>query len=118
MKVIEKPWGTETWITSTAYYIVRRLYVRKGEAVSLQYHKEKVETFYIIRGSAEYTLQRAGEKEPVIRVVKAGDVLEHRPYDVHRQRALEDFEFIEVSTPQMDDIVRLQDDYGREEKDL
>lgn len=113
-KVVQKPWGTETWLTSTAYYIMRHLFVKKGEAVSLQYHKEKVETLYIIKGSAEYTLQRAGEKDAKIRIVKAGDVLEHRPYDIHRQRALEDFEFIEVSTPQIDDIVRLEDDYGRE----
>lgn len=116
LKVYERPWGSETWITSTAYYIVRKLLIRKGQAVSLQYHKEKVETLYILRGSAEYTLQRAGESEPIVRIVKAGDVLEHRPYDIHRQRALEDFEFIEVSTIQLDDIVRIQDDYGREEK--
>ncbi len=112
LKVVEKPWGTETWIASNEHYICRILHIRKGESVSLQYHEKKVETLYIEEGTAEYTFQRPGE-EVQTWIIKPGDVLEHRPYEIHRERALEDMKIIEISTPEIDDIVRLDDDYGR-----
>jgi len=112
-KVVEKPWGYETWITSNEYYICRILDVKKGEAVSLQYHEEKLETIYILEGTAEYYIQKPGE-EMQKRIIKPGDILEHQPYEIHREIALEDFKFFEVSTPHMDDIIRVEDKYGRE----
>ncbi len=112
-KIIERPWGIEKVITETAYYIVREITIKKGKAVSMQYHREKVETLYVLSGSATYWLKKVGEEEFTTKVAKKGDILEHRPYEVHRERALEDFTFIEISTTQAEDIVRLEDDYGR-----
>jgi len=111
-RIVEKPWGTETWIASNEHYICRILHIKKGASVSLQYHEKKVETLYIEEGSAEYTFQRPGEERQTW-IIRAGDILEHRPFEIHREKALEDMKIIEVSTPEIDDIIRLEDDYGR-----
>lgn len=115
MKVVEKPWGQEIWVTANEFYVVRILHVRKGGRVSLQYHEKKVETLYIDQGTARYTLQRPGEERQE-RILKPGDVIEHRPFEIHREEALEDLRIIEVSTPEMDDIIRVEDDYGRADR--
>ena len=111
-KIVEKPWGYEKWIANNEHNVVRELLIRKGEAVSLQYHEKKVETLYVIEGKALYTLERPGEKRTE-RVIGPGTILNQYPYEIHRQRALEDFRFIEVSTPELEDIIRLEDDYNR-----
>ncbi|MTI94686.1 MAG: cupin [Firmicutes bacterium] len=111
-KIVEKPWGTEEWIAHNEFYVLRILNIKKGARVSLQYHEQKVESLYIDKGSAIYTFQRPGG-EVEERIIKAGDILEHRPYEIHREEALEDMRIIEVSTPEIDDIIRLDDDYGR-----
>ena len=110
--IVEKPWGTERWIACNAHYALRELVIRAGHAVSLQYHERKIETLYVLEGSAVYYTQEPGE-EMQERIVKAGDILSNHPYLIHRQRAIEDFRFIEVTTPELDDIIRLQDDYNR-----
>ncbi|WP_455735332.1 cupin [Caproiciproducens sp.] len=110
--IMEKPWGTEELIAQNDHYIIRKLTIRTGQAVSLQYHKEKIETLYVLSGTATYYRQRPGE-EMTETVVGPGDIIENHPYELHRERAIEDFVFIEVSTPQMEDIVRVEDDYGR-----
>lgn len=110
--IVEKPWGFEKWIACNEHYIVRELCIKKGHAVSLQYHERKIETLYVLKGTSVYTLQKPGE-EKTERIIGPGEILNQYPYQIHRQRALEDFVFIEVSTPELDDIVRLEDDYGR-----
>lgn len=112
MKVIKKPWGEELWISSNKHYIIRILHLNKGERVSFHYHKKKIETLYIIKGKAKYILQKPGE-DVQERIIKPGDVLEHEPFEIHREEALEDMEIIEISTPPIEDIVRVEDDYGR-----
>jgi mannose-6-phosphate isomerase len=112
VRVVEKPWGTETWIASNEHYICRILRIRKGASVSLQYHTRKVETLFIEEGSAIYTLEKPGLPRQT-RILNAGEIIEHRPYEIHRQQALEDMKIIEVSTPEINDIVRLEDEYGR-----
>lgn len=112
MQIIQKPWGEEMWITSNEHYVFRILHIKKGASVSLQYHRKKVETLYIEKGSAEYTIQRPGELRQVC-LIRAGDILEHQPYEIHREKALEDMKIIEISTPEIDDIIRLEDEYGR-----
>ena len=111
-EIVEKPWGTEKWIDCNEYYAVRELLVKKGHAVSLQYHEKKIETLYVLEGRAVYTTQD-DEGNLVERIVGPGEIMKNYPYVIHRQRALEDFRFIEVSTPQLDDIIRVQDDYNR-----
>lgn len=110
--IVQKPWGYEKWIACNECYVVRELLIRKGCAVSLQYHERKIETLYILEGSALYTLQLPNE-ERTERIIGPGEILNQFPYQIHRQRALEDFRFIEISTPELEDIVRLEDDYGR-----
>ena len=111
-EIVTKPWGTEKWIECNEHYVVRELLIKKGQAVSLQYHEKKIETLYVLEGKALHSTQRPGEEKREIEV-GPGDIIKNLPYEIHRQRALEDFRFIEVTTPQLEDIIRLEDDYNR-----
>lgn len=111
-EIVVKPWGTEKWIDCNSHYVVRELLIRKGHAVSLQYHEKKIETLYVLEGTAVYTTQdKSGEM--IERIVGPGAIMKNYPFVIHRQRALEDFRFIEVTTPQLEDIIRVEDDYAR-----
>lgn len=116
MPVFDRPWGSEILVCENEFYVLRIFDIRKGARVSLHYHTRRVETLYVDRGSARYWLQRPGEPG-VERIIRAGDVIHHQPFEVHRQEALEDLRLIEVSTPPADDIVRVEDDYGRADTD-
>jgi len=109
---VDKPWGYELIYAVTERYCGKLLFVRAGEALSLQYHRKKDETIYVHEGRAELEIGRQGE-EPTRVVVGPGDSFRLRPGTVHRMRALEDTLFLEVSTPELDDVVRLEDRYGR-----
>ena len=114
-KIVENPWGREVWVEENEKYICRILHLKKDCAVSLQYHKHKLETLYVISGKATYIFQRPGE-EKITRTIGPGDILNHKPYEVHREIAIEDTVLFEVCTPEIDDIIRLEDSYGRENK--
>ena len=109
---IPQPWGEEIRICDNDRYALRIFEIRKGARVSRHYHTRKIETLYVDAGSARYWIERPGE-EPAELILRAGDVIEHHPFEIHRQEALEDLRLIEVCTPPMDDIVRIEDDYGR-----
>jgi mannose-6-phosphate isomerase len=109
---VDKPWGYELIYAVTERYCGKLLFVRAGEALSLQYHRDKDETIYVHEGRAELEIGRQGE-EPTPGLVGPGDSVRLRPGTVHRMRALEDTLFLEVSTPELDDVVRLEDRYGR-----
>jgi len=109
---VEKPWGYELIYAVTERYCGKLLFVRAGEALSLQYHRKKDETIYVHEGRAELEIGRQGE-EPTPVLVGPGDSFRLRPGTVHRMRALEDTLFLEVSTPELDDVVRFEDRYGR-----
>jgi mannose-6-phosphate isomerase len=109
---VDKPWGYELIYAVTERYCGKLLFVRAGEALSLQYHRKKDETIYVHEGRAELEIGRQGE-EPTPVLVGPGDSFRLRPGTVHRMRALEDTLFVEVSTPELDDVVRLEDRYGR-----
>lgn len=111
LKIIEKPWGREIWFAVEDEYAGKILEVRKGGKLSLQYHKRKKETMYVLEGRMKL-IHAGGE----MLVEKGGGSVTLEPGDRHRVEALEDLKVIEVSTPHLDDIVRLQDDYGRKEK--
>ena len=110
---VEKPWGYELIWALTDEYCGKILFVKAGEALSLQFHRKKDESWLIHSGRAELEMGEAGETVPNLEVVGAGAAFRIRPGTVHRIKALEDTTIIEVSTPQIDDVVRLEDRYGR-----
>ena len=111
---VEKPWGYELIYAETEKYAGKILFVFIGHQLSLQYHKVKDETMYVYRGIIELELH---DPQGTRRVTKmsAGESCRIRPGCIHRLTALEDCEVLEVSTPELDDVVRLEDRYGRVE---
>ena len=112
MKRIEKPWGFEEIITLNDRYCFKRLFLKAGHKTSLQYHNLKHETMYFLSGKA-WLETHTGEGVVERRLVGPGDYAEVTPLTVHRVLAEEDTLYVEASTPELDDIVRLQDDYQR-----
>ena len=110
---VEKPWGHELIWARAENYAGKLLSVDAGHALSLQFHREKDESWYVLEGRVELELAAAGEKATAKEVVTRGAAYRIRPGTVHRIRALEDTVILEVSTPQLDDVVRLEDSYGR-----
>lgn len=111
----DKPWGREIWFAHTAAYAGKILEVKKGHRLSLQYHEQKMETIYIFSGKIKFTVGTA-EESLEERILESGDKYDILPYTIHRIEALEDSKIFEVSTPELEDIVKLQDDYGRSGK--
>ncbi len=112
MKIVEKPWGRELWIAHTEQYALKIIEVKKGHRSSLQYHEKKHEHIYIDEGRLEVEWENdTGKMET--RVLEPGDVIENKPGRKHRVTPLEDVRLIEVSTPELDDVVRVEDDYNR-----
>jgi mannose-6-phosphate isomerase len=113
-KRVEKPWGYEIWWARTDRYVGKVLHVRKGESLSLQYHNVKEETIRIQSGRLLLEIGAAGAEGDLRRVeMGPGDVMHIAPRTVHRMTGLEDCDVLEVSTPELDDVVRLEDRYGR-----
>ena len=113
---VEKPWGYELIWAETDDYVGKVLFVRNGHALSLQYHEVKDESWYVQSGRAALELGTVGGELEELEIA-AGDSFRFRPGTVHRVTALEDTTVIEVSTPHLDDVVRLDDRYGRPERD-
>ncbi len=110
---VEKPWGWELIWAHAEGYAGKLLFVRAGHALSLQFHREKDESWYVESGRAELQLGDTGEALLNTEIVRPGACFRFRPGTVHKLKALEDTTILEVSTPQLDDVVRLEDDYGR-----
>jgi mannose-6-phosphate isomerase-like protein (cupin superfamily) len=110
---VEKPWGYELRYAHTDRYAGKLLHVDRGHRLSLQYHERKDETSYLLRGRL---LLVKGEREDALweQIVEPGTCWRNRPGDIHTVEALEDSDVLEVSTPELDDVVRLSDNYGRE----
>jgi mannose-6-phosphate isomerase len=111
---VEKPWGWEVIWAQTDTYVGKILFVKAGESLSLQFHVEKDESWYVQSGRAKLELGDAGAAVLNEAVITPGESFHFAPGTVHRVSALEDTTIIEVSTPQLDDVVRLEDQYGRE----
>jgi len=109
---IEKPWGSEDWLYVGNQYVVKRLFMKAGHSCSLQFHREKHETVYVVAGVMDFTFGQQGESLRVERL-STGDCRIISPGEVHRMKAVEDCTYLEASTPQLEDVVRLVDDYGR-----
>jgi mannose-6-phosphate isomerase len=111
---VEKPWGHELIFAVTDRYAGKLLHVKAGEAISLQFHNVKDEAWYILDGRVQLELGAPGERLLAREVVSSGAAFRFEPGTVHRVRAIEDTTIVEVSTPELDDVVRLEDAYGRE----
>jgi len=110
--IVEKPWGYEVRWAITERYLGKILHVRKGEALSLQYHERKDEALLITRGAIDAEL---GVEDGDLKTVRMseGDTIHLTPGTRHRFTAVEDTDIFEVSTPEIDAVVRLEDRYGR-----
>ncbi len=113
MERVDKPWGYELIWARTDRYVGKVLHIGAGKRLSLQYHERKDETILVWKG--ELALE-VGEHESRLerRVLGPGEAIHVTPGLRHRMEALTDCDVFEVSTPELDDVVRLADDYGRE----
>lgn len=110
---VDKPWGYELIWAETDDYVGKLLHVSAGESLSLQYHEEKRETLHVLSGEIELLI---GEDEDGLREVTVGPgtSIDVTPGTIHRITVVEDADVLEASTTELDDVVRLEDDYGRE----
>jgi mannose-6-phosphate isomerase len=108
---VEKPWGHEIIWAHTGDYVGKMLFIRKGHKLSLQYHRTKEETIYLHSGEMLFTVGEEGAL--TVKTLRPGDAYHIPPGLRHRMEAVQDCEVFEVSTPQLDDVVRLEDAYGR-----
>ena len=111
---VEKPWGWELIWADAEQYVGKLLFIRAGEALSLQYHERKHESWLVHEGRANLELGEAGTGELELIEVASGDAFRYPPGTLHRVTALEDTLILEVSTPHLGDVVRVEDRYGRE----
>jgi mannose-6-phosphate isomerase len=111
MRKIDKPWGHELVWAETGRYVGKILTIRRGERLSLQFHNVKDESILVSRGLMDLEVEEQGRM--VTRRMGPGDAYHIVPKQRHRMIAVEDTEVIEVSTPELDDVVRLEDVYGR-----
>ncbi len=112
MRTVEKPWGHELIWAHTDRYVGKILHVKKGESLSLQYHRVKDETIMVLAGRLLFEHYEEG-REPTRVELPARQPFHVTPGLRHRMTALEDCDLVEVSTPELDDVVRLKDRYGR-----
>lgn len=110
---VDKPWGHEIIWAQSDRYVGKLLFVRAGERLSLQYHEQKDETVYVLSGKMVFEVgPKDAPREDLI--MKAGDAYHITPLTVHRMIALEDTQILEASTTELNDVVRLEDKYGRQ----
>lgn len=108
MKLTKKPWGQEELIETNSQYTVKRLLMKKGHQCSYQYHEKKRETIYCLKGSLHIIGQNTDK------ILKEGEFVTIPPLERHRMRAVEDdVWYLESSTSELDDVIRISDDYGR-----
>ncbi len=111
---VEKPWGYELHWAQTDRYVGKIIHVKAGHALSLQYHNVKDETIYLWSGKLLLEIQRG--EAIVAREMVPGETIHITPRTIHRMTAIEDSDILEVSTPELDDVVRLEDRYGRADR--
>ena len=111
---VEKPWGYELHWAKTERYVGKLIHVNAGHALSLQYHNLKDETIYLHSGKLLFEIQEG--ENLVKREMRPGERVHITPKTIHRMTAIEDSDIFEVSTPELHDVVRLEDRYGREDR--
>ena len=108
---VEKPWGYELHWAKTDRYVGKVIHINKGHALSLQYHELKDETIYVLSGKLKFEIEEGGTL--IAREMLPGQAVHVAPPTVHRMTAIEDTDVLEASTPELDDVVRIEDRYGR-----
>ncbi len=108
---VPKPWGYELIFARTGRYVGKILHVDQGHSLSLQYHEVKEETLYVVRGELKLTIEFDGDRREL--ALREGEAFHIPPRMIHRMEAIVDTDLAEVSTPELDDVVRLEDRYGR-----
>ena len=108
---IPKPWGYELIFAKTDRYVGKILHVNRGESLSLQYHEMKEETLYVVEGELRLTIEHEGDRRELM--LRKGEAFHIPPRLIHRMEAIVDTDVAEVSTTELDDVVRLEDRYGR-----
>lgn len=110
-KKVEKPWGYELIWAHTDRYVGKILHIRQGEFLSYQYHRVKDETIHLLRGAMDLEVEIEGTRQKLR--LESGDGFHIAPGTKHRMIAVEDCDVLEASTPELEDVVRLEDRYGR-----
>ena len=114
VKHVSKPWGHETIWAHTDRYVGKILHIKAGQALSVQYHERKDETVYLLSGEMVYWVKPEGSDALQDMKLTVGEAFRITPGTVHYMEAITDCDVLEASTPELDDVVRLQDRYGRE----
>lgn len=109
---VPKPWGHETIWAHTDRYVGKILHIKAGHALSIQYHNRKDETVHLLSGQLVYRVQRGESLDDMH--LECGDSFRITPGTIHQMEAVTDCDVLEASTPELDDVVRLSDRYGRE----
>ena len=112
VRTVPKPWGHETIWAHSDRYVGKVLHIKAGQALSVQYHNRKDETVHLLTGELVYRVQLGDSLEDMH--LKAGESFRITPNTIHQMEAVTDCDVLEVSTPELDDVVRLSDRYGRE----
>jgi len=111
---VPKPWGHETIWAHTDRYVGKILHITAGQALSVQYHEHKDETVYLLQGEMKYWVQLPGETELQDQRLTTGQSFRITPGTIHYMEAMTDCDVLEASTPELGDVVRIKDRYGRE----
>ena len=112
VRLVQKPWGHETIWAHTERYVGKVLHIKAGHALSVQYHDRKDETIHLLSGEMIYRVQKDGVLTDMR--LRAGESFRNEPGTIHQMEAVTDCDVLEASTPDLDDVVRLSDRYGRE----
>jgi mannose-6-phosphate isomerase len=113
VRIVQKPWGHEVIWAHTELYVGKLLHIKAGHALSVQYHNQKDETIHLLRGTMIYRVGKGAEGLLEVPFVE-GESFRNTPGVVHQMEAVTDCDLLEASTPHLDDVVRLNDRYGRE----
>lgn len=108
---VAKPWGYELIFAKTDRYVGKILHINEGESLSLQFHEMKEETLYVVAGELRLTIEHEGDRREI--AFRQGEAFHIPPRLIHRMEAIVDTDVAEVSTPELHDVVRLEDRYGR-----
>ncbi len=114
VRTVPKPWGHETIWAHTDRYVGKILHVKAGHALSVQYHEKKDETVHLLSGELIYWVKMDGAEELQDMKLRSGESFRITPGTIHYMEAVSDCDILEASTPELDDVVRIKDRYGRE----
>ena len=110
-KKIIKPWGHEEVIEINKKYMFKKLYMKKGHRCSLQFHQKKKETVFVLSGKLKLILKKNNRTQ--FKIMTRGQSISIPPKTIHRMQAISNCYYLEASSPEISDVVRIQDDYKR-----